>query len=48
MKKASSGKLWIFVCFGFACLIAAYVVMFKVSHAAQIREVPLATGGAKP
>lgn len=48
MKKGSSVKLWIFVSFGFACLIAVYVVVFKVSHAAQIRDVPLVTTGAKP
>ena len=37
-----------FVCLGFACLIAVYVVVFKVSHAAQIRDVPLATKEARP
>lgn len=45
MRKTSNAKLWIFVCLGFAFLITAYFFAFKVSHAAQIRDVPLATKG---
>ena len=47
MKKGSSVKLWMFVIAAFACLITAYVVAIKVSNAAQIHEVPLATRGGK-
>ncbi len=48
MKEASNVKPWIFVWLAFACLIAAYVAIIKLSHAAQIRDVPLATTKAKP
>lgn len=48
MIKVSNVKPWIFVSLGFACLIAVYVVVFKISHSAQIRDVPLATRGAQP
>ena len=44
MKKASDARLWVGVAIAFALLIGVYVVVFKVSHAAQIRDVPLATG----
>jgi hypothetical protein len=48
MRKASNAKLWLFVLGGFACLITAYVFAFKVARVAQIRDVSLATQGAKP
>ena len=48
MKTASSVKPWLFVAAGFVLLIAIYVVVFRVAHLAQIRDVPLATKGARP
>jgi hypothetical protein len=48
MKKVSDARLWLGVAIAFGVLIAAYVVVIKVSHAAQIREVPLATGSVRP
>lgn len=48
MTRGSSVKLWLAVLFGFACLVAAYVCAFRAAHAAEIRDVPLATGGGRP
>ena len=48
MTKASNAKLWLFVIGGFACLVTAYVFAFRAVHAAQIRDVPLATKGVQP
>jgi hypothetical protein len=36
------------VAFAFGVLIAIYVVVFKVSYAAQIRDVPLAPRSTQP
>lgn len=48
MKNTSNVKLWLFVFAVFACLITAYVFVFRASAEAQIREVPLATQGGRP
>lgn len=48
MKSTPSVKLWLFVAFGFACLATAYVFAFRASHAAQIRDVPIATQKGRP
>lgn len=47
MKKASAVKLWLFVIGGFACVVAAYVFAFRAAREAEIRDVPLATKGAR-
>lgn len=47
MKKTSTVKPWLCVAGGFACLVTAYVFAFRAAHAAEIRDVPLATQGAK-
>ena len=41
-------RFWLPIFAGFALLIAAYVVIFRVAHQAQIKEVPLATKGGRP
>ena len=43
-----NARLWLFVIAGFACLVLAWVFAFRAAHSAQIRDVPLATKGAKP
>ena len=48
MKKASSARLWFFVFSVFACLVTAYVFVFRAARAAEIRDVPLATQGGRP
>ena len=48
MRRVSSARLWLGVLFGFACLFAAYFFAFRASHAAQIKDVPLATPGGRP
>jgi hypothetical protein len=48
MTKGSSAKWIAGVVVGFACLVTAYVFIFRAAHAAQIRDVPLAKPGARP
>lgn len=48
MKNTTNIKVWLFVALGFACLVTAYVFVFRASHAAQIRDVPLATQKGRP
>lgn len=48
MKTASGARVWFFVIGVFACLATAYVFAFRAANATQIRDVPLATQGAKP
>ena len=48
MTKGSSARLWLAVFFGFACLVTAYVFVFRAARAAQIRDVPLAPRGGRP
>lgn len=40
-------SLWLAVACGFALLIGAWYVLFKVAHAAHVESVPLATAEAK-
>ena len=41
-------SLWLAVFLGFACLAVAYFFAFRAAHAAQIKDVPLATKGGRP
>ena len=42
-------RLWLMVGAAFAVLIGAWVVMFKVAHSANIREIsPAAKVGVRP
>ena len=45
---ANTSRLWLGVLLGFACLFAAYFFAFRASHAAQIKDVPLAPRGGRP
>lgn len=46
--RGRSRWVWGGVLFGFACLFVAYFFAFRASHAAQIKDVPLATKGGRP
>ncbi|HEY8994192.1 MAG TPA: hypothetical protein VIM71_06005 [Lacunisphaera sp.] len=39
---------WLLVGVVFSALLTAYFFAFRAAHEAQIRDVPLATKGAKP
>ena len=42
-------RLWLLVGAAFAVLIGAWVIMFKVAHSANIREIsPAAKAGVRP
>lgn len=47
-KPGSNKWVWICALAGILAIVIAYYFAFSAAHSAQIKDVPLATGGAKP
>ena len=46
-RAGSAVAVWLFVAVVFGSLATAYYFAFSAAHQAQIRDVPLATGGGR-